>query len=32
MQWLWLLPLLGDSFVGLNFAIRRGLAAVREPK
>jgi len=29
MQWLWLLPLLGGGFFGLNFAIRRGLTAAR---
>lgn len=29
MQTLWLLPLLGGSWFGLNFAIRRGLAAAR---
>ncbi len=29
MQWLWLLVLLGGGFVGLNFAIRRGLTAAR---
>jgi len=29
MQWLWLLPLFGGGFFGLNFAIRRGLTAAR---
>ena len=29
MPWLWLLPLLGAAWFGLNFAIRRGLTAAR---
>lgn len=29
MSWLWLLPLLGAAWFGLNFAIRRGLTAAR---